>query len=136
MATQQDADNRPLDEAAAGEPRSHHEEQPSHYDPHLIPAETVAREAREGSHFGHVDHDNPKNVEHIHTRDGYTVDQEGLINNYAVEVPMYVNEPGDLAEEQAAIARERAAEMKALSRDDEGHLTPKNDWRHKGPGMI
>ena len=66
----------------------------SHYDAHLIPAETVAREAREGSQFAQVEHDNAEDVEHIHTRDGYTVDQEGLINNYAVEAPMQVDRPG------------------------------------------
>jgi hypothetical protein len=107
----------------------------SHYDPHIIPAESAAREAREGSHFGHVDHD-PADTEHIHTRDGYTVDQEGLINNYAVEVPMYINEPGDLAEKEAAIAQKRAADRQALEEDEEGKLTMTHDWRHKGPGMI
>ena len=76
-----------------------------HPDPHIIPAETAARAKREGSHFGQVDHDSPTDTEHIHTRDGYTVDQEGLINNYAVEPPMYVNEPGDLTETEAAIAK-------------------------------
>ena len=60
----------------------------SHYDPHIIPAETVARAAREGKHFGHVEHDDPNDHEHIHLRDGYTMDQEGLINNYAVEPEM------------------------------------------------
>lgn len=66
-----------------------------HYDAHLIPAEIVAREAREGSHFGQVEHDDAQDTEHIHTRDGYTVDQEGLINNYAVEAPMQVDEPSN-----------------------------------------
>lgn len=107
----------------------------SHYDPHITPSETAARAEREGSHFGHVDHD-PADPEHIHTRDGYTIDQEGLINNYAVEPPMYVNEPGDLAEEEAAIAQQRAADRKALADDEEGKLTMGHDWRHKGSGMI
>lgn len=108
----------------------------SHYDPHLIPSETAAREAREGDRFGHVEHDNPEEKEHIHTRDGYTMDQEGLINNYAVEPPMYVNQPGDLAEEEAAAAKMRAADRKSLGKDAEGHASSKNNWQHKGPGMI
>lgn len=107
-----------------------------HYDAHLIPSETVAREAREGSQFGQVEHDDAQDTEHIHTRDGYTVDQEGLINNYAVEAPMYINEPGDLAEEEAAVAKQRAAERKALSKDADGNLSPNTNWQHKGPGVI
>ncbi len=107
-----------------------------HPDPHIIPAETAARANREGSHFGQVDHDSQADTEHIHTRDGYTVDQEGLINNYAVEPPMYIKEPGDLAEEEAAIAKQRAADRKALTEDEDGKLTTSHDWRHKGPGMI
>ena len=107
-----------------------------HPDPHIIPAETAARAAREGNHFGQVDHDSQADAEHIHTRDGYTVDQEGLINNYAVEPPMYIKEPGDLAEEEAAIAKQRAADRKALAEDEDGKLTTSHDWRHKGPGMI
>lgn len=107
-----------------------------HYDAHLIPAETVAREAREGRRFGQVEHDSANNTEHIHTRDGYTVDQEGLINNYAVEAPMYVSEPGDLAEEEAAAAQQKAADLKSLSKDTNGNLSPDINWQHKGPGII
>lgn len=100
---------------------------PSHYDPHIVPAETAARAAREGKNFGHVDHD-PQDPEHVHTRDGYTVDQEGLVNNYAVEPPMYINEPGDLDEAEKANAERRAADRKAM---ESGH-----DFHHKGPGII
>ena len=127
MATRKDSLNTSPDEI---------KKTPSHYDEHLIPAETAAREAREGRRFGHVEHDSAQDTEHIHTRDGYTVDQEGLINNYAVEAPMYLNEPGDLAEEEAVVAKQRAAERKALSKDAEGHLSPNTNWQHKGPGVI
>jgi hypothetical protein len=99
MMTQKDLDQTSAQAASQDDTLKDASERLPHYDAHLIPAETVAREAREGSDFCHVDHDDPKNTEHIHTRDGYTIDQEGLINNYAVEVPMYVNEPGDLAKE-------------------------------------
>ena len=109
--------------------------QVSHYDPHIMPAETVARQRREGTHFGHVEHD-PKETSHIHNRDGYTMDQEGLINNYAIEPKMYISEPGDLDEQEAAIARQKAADRRAMTRDDAGKLTPKNNWNHRGPGII
>ncbi|NMF86586.1 hypothetical protein [Nodosilinea sp. P-1105] len=100
---------------------------PSHYDPHLVPAETAARAQREGKAFGHVDHD-PQDPSQVHTRDGYTVDQEGLINNYAVEPPMYIDEPGDLREVEQANAEQRAADRKAMESS--------HDWHHKGPGII
>lgn len=87
MATQKDSVNSKQDNT---------QQTLSHYDAHLIPAETVAREAREGSRFGQVQHDDVQDTEHIHTRDGYTVDQEGLINNYAVEAPMHVDKPENL----------------------------------------
>ena len=107
-----------------------------HPDPHIIPAETAAPATREGSHFAQIQHDSPADTQHIHTRDGYTVDPEGLINNYAVEPPMYINQPGDLAESEAAIAKQRAADLEVLAEDEEGKLTMTHDWRHKGPGMI
>ncbi len=106
------------------------------YDPHIIPAETVAREAREGDHFGHVDHDDPADREHIHIREGYTIDQEGVINNYAVEPEVYIKEPGDLREKEQELKAKRRRELQELSEDEEGKLTMEHDWRHKGPGLI
>ena len=108
----------------------------SHYDPHIIPAESVARAVREGKHFGHVDHDNPTDTKHLHTRDGYTIDQEGLINNYAVEPEAYIKEPGDLKEKELALKAKRRRELQELSEDESGLLTMEHDWRHKGPGLI
>ncbi len=107
-----------------------------HYDSHIIPGETVARATREGSHFGQVEHDDPADREHIHLRDGYTIDQEGLINNYAVEPEIYINKPGDLREKEAELKAKRRAELRELSEDEEGKLTMEHDWRHKGPGLI
>ncbi len=107
-----------------------------HYDPHIMPPEIKARAAREGEKFGHVEHDLPGDTEHLHNRDGYTVDEEGLINNYAVEPEMYINEPGDLKETQKQLRMQRLHELQELSEDEEGKLTVEHDWRHKGPGMI
>ena len=65
------------------------------YDPHIIPAETAARKDREGDRYKQL----PKNIEspgNIDTTGGYTMDQEGLTNNYGVEPEMYVETPGDI----------------------------------------
>ncbi|MDV2997792.1 MAG: hypothetical protein N4J56_007497 [Chroococcidiopsis sp. SAG 2025] len=107
-----------------------------HYDPHIIPAETVAREAREGKNFGHLEHDRPADLERIHTRDGYTIDREGLINNYAIEPEMYICEPGDLKAQELERKAERLHLLQELPEDEEGKLTMEHDWRHKGPGLI
>ncbi|MGV2831602.1 hypothetical protein [Myxosarcina sp. GI1(2024)] len=107
-----------------------------HYDPHIVPSESVARAKREGKHFGHVDHDASADKEHIHNRDGYTIDQEGLINNYAVETEAYISEPGDLRQKELELKAQRRHERQELSEDEEGKLTMEHDWRHKGPGLI
>lgn len=68
---------------------------PDSYDPHIIPAETAARKDREGDQYKQL----PKNSEgpgSIDTTGGYTMDQEGLANNYGVEPEMYVETPGDI----------------------------------------
>lgn len=52
------------------------------YDPHMVPAETAARLEREGENFKQVPDEEP-------TTGGYTVDNEGLVNNYAVEPETY-----------------------------------------------
>ncbi len=54
------------------------------YDTHIIPAESAARQDREGKDFGHTSHEEPDG-ESIHATEGYTVDKEGLLNNYAIE---------------------------------------------------
>lgn len=72
------------------------------FDPHIIPAETKARKEREGSNYKHTP-DNAEDPDSIHTADGYTVDTEGLVNNYAVEPPMYVEEVGDLKQKSVTM---------------------------------
>ncbi|MFN5513291.1 MAG: hypothetical protein ACK5CA_00680 [Cyanobacteriota bacterium] len=64
------------------------------YDAHIIPAESAARQRREGKNFGHTSHEEADGVSSQAT-EGYTVDKEGLLNNYAIEPEMYVNVPGD-----------------------------------------
>jgi hypothetical protein len=65
------------------------------YDAHIIPAETAARKEREGEGFKQIP-ENQGGNESIDTTSGYTVDSEGLANNYAIEPEMYIDEPGDL----------------------------------------
>ncbi len=67
------------------------------FDTHIVPAETKARKEREGSDYKHTP-DNSEDSDSIHTADGYTVDTEGLVNNYAVEPEMYVEHLGDMKE--------------------------------------
>jgi hypothetical protein len=66
------------------------------YDPHIIPAETAARKEREGEHFKQVP-GNPESAAALDTTAGYTVDKEGLANNYATEPEMYSETPGDMS---------------------------------------
>jgi hypothetical protein len=105
------------------------------YDAHIIPAESAARQHREGKQFGHISHDEPDG-ESSHATAGYTVDKEGLVNNYAIEPEMYVNVPGDLRAQAKQEVAERTHELQELSEDEDGKLTTEHDWRHKGPGLI
>ncbi len=107
---------------------------PSQYDPHIVPAEVAARQEREQEEFRHTPQ--PTDAEAIDTRSGYTVDQEGLINNYAIEPEMYINEPGDLREEEEALAAEQARARAELSESEAGRLTMEQDTRHKGQGLV
>ena len=104
------------------------------FDPNLIPAETAARIEREQESYKQVKEE-PQGD--INTTGGFTVDQEGLANNYAIEPEMYVNEPGDLRHEQAANVERRIAEREAVNQTDEdGNLTMESDQRGKGVGII
>src|SRR6478672_11182207 len=111
------------------------------YDPHIVPAETAARIQREGNTYKQHPSDAVRNNDEagedaIHTTDGYTVDKEGLLNNYAIEPEMYVNQPGDLRKEQEELTAERAEELEEVNEDSQGDLTLETDKRGRGPGII
>ena len=59
----------------------------------LIPAEVVARQKREGNEPPNTPvpqlNEAQTNPDNIDTTGGYTVDQEGLVNNYAVTPEVY-----------------------------------------------
>jgi hypothetical protein len=105
------------------------------YDPHITPAETAARHEREGGAFKHTpESDNDSGID---TTSGYTVDKEGLLNNYAIEPEMYYETPGDASEIEEQRKQERAEELSEVMHDDEeGKLTMEHDDRGHGPGMI
>ncbi|GFE70354.1 hypothetical protein [Chroococcus sp. FPU101] len=104
------------------------------YDRGIVPAETAAREEREGEDFKHIpETDDPS----IDTTGGYTVDREGLLNNYAIEPEMYYEEPGDAAAIEAQEKAERKATLEDTNDNDEtGLLTEEKDRRGKGSGII
>jgi hypothetical protein len=104
------------------------------FDPHIIPAETAARKEREQENYKHPP---KKSDQDIDSTGGYTVDQEGLVNNFAIEPEMYVNEPGDLRDEQQANNERRKQELHdANQTDEEGKLTMQSDNRSKGVGQV
>lgn len=101
----------------------------------IIPAEVAARREREGADFRKTA-DELEDPESIDVTGGATVDQEGLANNYAIEPEMYVNEPGDLRQEEEELAAERAEAISEMKQDNDGELTMDHDTRGKGSGAI
>lgn len=81
------------------------------YDRAITPAETAARIEREKDNFKHT----PEAEGDLDTSGGYTVDREGLANNYAVEPEMYYEEPGDRKEQEEAEKVERAEELEDVN---------------------
>ncbi len=115
------------------------------YDRGIIPAETAARKAREGENYKTLPTEQTQedastndqsNSESINTTDGYTIDQEGLVNNYAVEPEMYYETPGDARKQAIQDSADRIEELHEINEDQEGKLTEKSDTRGKGPGRI
>jgi hypothetical protein len=124
---------------------SSHRVEEDTYDRGIVPAETAARKAREGANFKTTPNeqaeanavtDDQTDSESIRTTDGYTVDKEGLLNNYAVEPEMYYEQPGDARETIAEDTAERLEELRHVNEDEEGRLTIESDRRGKGSGII
>lgn len=104
------------------------------YDRGIVPAETAARREREKDNYK----DTPDKAQDssLDTSEGYTVDKEGLVNNYAVEPEMYYEEPGDAKAQAEAEAAQRAEELGEVNQEKDGDLTMEADTRGKGPGVI
>ncbi|MBE9251107.1 hypothetical protein IQ226_18620 [Dolichospermum sp. LEGE 00240] len=115
------------------------------YDRGIIPAETAARMKREGANYKHLPTEedlasastnDQTDINSIRTTDGYTMDKEGLLNNYAVEPEMYYEVPGDAREVAEQEKAERIQELREVNEDKTGLLTEDFDKRGKGPGII
>lgn len=104
------------------------------YDRGIVPAETAARREREKDSF--KDTPSKEEDQSLNTTEGYTVDKEGLLNNYAVEPEMYYEEPGDAKQQAEKEAAQRAEELEEVNQEKDGDLTMKTDTRGKGPGVI
>ncbi|MBD2387652.1 hypothetical protein [Cylindrospermum sp. FACHB-282] len=124
---------------------SHERAEVDTYDRGIIPAETAARIEREGQNYktlpteeklSNEPTDDQTDSESIRTTDGYTVDNEGLLNNYAVEPEMYYEEPGDARQKAAQETAQRVEALREVNEDQEGKLTEKGDRRGKGTGII
>jgi hypothetical protein len=76
-----------------------HEIESDSFDRGIEPAETAARKEREGDNYKHISEEPAEDS--IDTTAGQTISNEGLANNYAIEPEMYINEPGDLREEES-----------------------------------
>ncbi|MGB3787374.1 MAG: hypothetical protein WA949_05140 [Phormidesmis sp.] len=72
--------------------------QTDNFDRGIVPAETAARKEREGDDYKETSDKEGS----IDTTGGQTMSNEGLANNYAIEPEMYIDEPGDLSEEEEA----------------------------------
>ncbi len=67
------------------------------YDANIVPAEIAARKEREDSNYKHLA-ENPPGSESIDTTGGFTMDKEGLVDNFGIEPEMYYETPGDAKE--------------------------------------
>ncbi|MBR8840167.1 MAG: hypothetical protein DSM106950_40805 [Stigonema ocellatum SAG 48.90 = DSM 106950] len=118
----------------------------NNYDRGITPAETAARQDREGNLFkttpteerqaSSPTDDQTELGSSVRTTDGYTVDKEGLLNNYAVEPEMYYEVPGDARQQAAEDKAQRTAELREANEDKEGELTIDEDTRGRGPGLV
>ncbi|AUT03995.1 hypothetical protein CLI64_28455 [Nostoc sp. CENA543] len=124
---------------------SHERVEVDTYDRGIVPAETAARREREGDLYktlpteereADAPTDDQTDAQSIRTTDGYTVDKEGLLNNYAIEPEMYYEVPGDAAAVTEKDTANRMEELAEVNEDKEGELTEKDDVRGKGTGFI
>ena len=106
----------------------------ANYDRELVTAETAARMEREGENYKKTPEAEEGTTD---TTAGYRVSREGLVDNFAIEPEMYIEEPGDLREENQAEKADRAETLQEVNEtDEEGKLKMSEDKRGKGTGII
>ncbi len=104
------------------------------YDRQMIPSETAARIEREEEDYKQIPEQSKGEID---TTDGVTVDNEGLLNNYAIEPEMYYEVPGDRKAMKEAEKERRQEELNDINQTDEaGKLTIEEDQRGRGVGII
>lgn len=113
--------------------------QRDNYDRGIVPAETAARMEREKEGYKHTP-DSEKEVggpDELDTTAGYTMDNEGLLNNFAIEPEMYYDVPGDRREKKEQEERERREELDEVNdTNKQGELTMEDDKRGHGTGFV
>jgi hypothetical protein len=78
----------------------------------------------------------PQVSEMLHLLSGATIDEDGRLNNYAIEPEMYIDQPGDLRQETKEARAKRLQELANLQEDEAEKLTMEQDLRHKGPDFF
>jgi hypothetical protein len=73
--------------------------------------------------------------ENIHGINHYTVDQDGLMNNYPVEPEMYFEVPGDAREENEAEKAARAQERREVTENSLGNPDGEEEVGNHGRGV-
>jgi hypothetical protein len=73
--------------------------------------------------------------ENLHHMNHYTVDQDGLMNNYPVEPEMYFEVPGDAREQNEAVKAARAKERREVTENSLGNSDGEEEVGNHGRGV-
>ena len=74
-------------------------------------------------------------AENLNGTNHYTVDQDGLMNNYPVEPEMYFEVPGDAREENEAEKAARAQERREVTENSLGNPDGEEEVGNHGRGV-
>jgi hypothetical protein len=74
-------------------------------------------------------------IENLNGTNHYTVDQDGLMNNYPVEPEMYFEVPGDAREQNEAEKAARAQERREVTQNSLGNPDGEEEVGNHGRGV-